>query len=49
MPYLKDESYYATLYDHDTVERCRWWVAQKFEEQVAAKLRAAGDTQSKFG
>lgn len=23
--YLKDESYYNDLYDHFTVEKCRWW------------------------
>ncbi|MFH1235635.1 MAG: hypothetical protein V1685_01710, partial [Parcubacteria group bacterium] len=48
MPYFKDESYYADLYDHGTVEQCRWWVAQKVEEQLAAKLLASEGKQTKY-
>jgi len=48
MTYLKSESYYTDLYDHSTVEQCRWWVAQKFEEKVAVQLRASGSTQTKY-
>lgn len=48
MKYLRDESYYADRYDRGTVEQCRWWVAQKFEEKVAAQLRASGSTQTKY-
>lgn len=48
MNYLKEHSYYSNLYDHGTVEQCRWWLAQKLEEKLAKKLLETKGNESKY-
>lgn len=38
--HLKPESYYSEIYDHSTVERCRYWQAQALDKKVEEKIQA---------
>lgn len=48
MSYLHEESYYSEAYDQATIEQCRWWVAQKFEEKFAKKLLSRKGNTTKY-